>query len=131
MRYFPIIILILFQTATAQTSDGTEVIQAVLDADQIENYLHLDLPERTPLYLLKNKFVDETVDLSVKGQKVLLIEEESDSVKNYIQFLDLDIGEDKAEFELYYKMENMLIKGRLKRLDGQWQVDAIEDIIEF
>ncbi|HBQ61324.1 MAG TPA: hypothetical protein DD671_17355, partial [Balneolaceae bacterium] len=124
MRYFPIIILILFQTATAQTSDGTEVIQAVLDADQIENYLHLDLPERTPLYLLKNKFVDETVDLSVKGQKVLLIEEESDSVKNYIQFLDLDIGEDKAEFELYYKMENMLIKGRLKRLDGQWQGDA-------
>lgn len=132
LRYILLVLILsMANFCSAQTVDKSKVIQTILNTEELEKYLHLEMEARTPLYVLKNEYVDEGVELSKNGQQVFLIEEEADSVKNYIQFLFLNIETDRAEFDLYYKIENMSMKGRLKKVKGQWEIDELDEIREF
>lgn len=118
-------------SCSGQTNDKTEIIQTVLDHPEMEEFLHMELENRIPLYILKNEYISEKLNLTKGKHKVVIVEDTTGTKGNYIKMTDLTVKDRKAEFSLYYKIENMEMSGRLQKEDGKWTVSKIDNIIEF
>lgn len=133
VKYYVILtVLLIFISFNCKGQDPNEtaIIEEILNTPELQKFLHLNLKERTPLFILNNEHID-SLNVSEFKFEVILTPDTTGTNGNYIKLTKLTSDKNKAEFALYYKIENMFMSGHLRNVDGQWQMEKIDEIIEF
>lgn len=129
MKYFILILLFISCADSITQSEETAILQTILNTSEFKKYHHPNLKNRIPLFLLdKGQF--SNTNLSQVKPKVKIVDDTTGTNGNYIKFSKLFISDGEAEFELYYKIENMHMGGSLTKKEGEWQIDEIDYVIE-
>lgn len=122
MRYL-ILLLIFSYSCHAQSSTNSAVVEKVLKIPQVKKFLHTELDNRNPYYLLKNNYLGETNKLSIDGIPVIITEKANIKNENYLEITRFVINDDGAQVSIFYKIENIEISAKLKKENGRWTVE--------
>lgn len=115
----------------AQKSDYEQIMSETLENSELKKFLHLDLESRTPVFIYKNEWIEDELSLEGLSYEVQIVDDTTGTNGNIIRFLELSVDDSTAKFSLYYKIENMSMRGTLKKIVGKWHMDKIDEIIEF
>lgn len=109
-----------------EQSEKEKILETILNTTEFKKYHHSELQNRTPLYLLNNGQFD---NVKLPGLKV--VDDTTGTKGNYVDFDKLVIKKRQAEFDLYYKIENMNMGGSLLKKNKKWHINKFDYIIEL
>lgn len=102
-----------------------EVVLGILSSKNVKQYLHFNQNEKRPIEILKNKYLNDSLDVYFNNNKVRFI----DSLSNQNRAIKISFYKIKCnefiEFSFYYKFEGAHIEGILKKKDNSWKLDKI------
>ena len=91
-----------------------ELLFSILKNSEVNQYLHLELNDRRPIYLNRNKFNNSLNGLKYNDVDIKLVDSLSSiSHKIYILFNDINCQEKKASFVFRSPIEGVLIEGEI------------------
>ena len=102
-----------------------------LENSELKKFLHLELENRSPVFLYNNEWIEDELSLEGLSYEVQIVDDTTGTNGNVIRFSELHVDGDSAKFSLYYKIENMSMAGTVKKSNGEWKVESIDEIIEF
>lgn len=128
-----IFILLVFTVlgCNAQKSDYEQIMSETLENSELKKFLHLELENRSPVFLYNNEWIEDELSLEGLSYEVQIVDDTTGTNGNVIRFSELHVDGDSAKFSLYYKIENMSMAGTVKKSNGEWKVESIDEIIEF
>ena len=100
-------------------------IQVILDIPEFQWIYHPEIPERTPVKLLVNEVINEKMSLTKFNEQVVFYKKYevfSKSIKDYIEFIDLDYENDTLNFSFRYNIEGAVASGTLLDINNEWTV---------
>ncbi len=113
--------------APMPANDRTQVLQAVLDAPDLQQYLHPEIPTRVPVVIVKNEVVADTPNLQAVEVPVVFKPRaglsESDAA---LEITRLEIAGDRATVELAYPIEGLVGTATLHRDGSGWVIDKLQ-----
>jgi len=122
---------VLFNTVSeaarpvSEQRDLKEILQTVIDAEQLSSYYHADvLPDRIPLRLIKNAWVDEDLQLIQFGRPVVILPG-TDTSAPYLNISRVRINGDSATVSFEYPPEGLVGTATLSRQQDVWVLDAM------
>jgi hypothetical protein len=106
-------------------SDLTGILQQVVNAKQLSEYYHADvLPERIPLRLLENEWIDKEIALTALGRRVEILSK-SDADVPYLEISNVEISGESARVSFRYPPEGLVGIAELSRSDEHWVLDSM------
>ncbi|MCW9706979.1 hypothetical protein [Fodinibius salsisoli] len=99
-----------------------KMMQSILNNSLLSKYLHPALESRSPLYLLNNQYVHEDLKISYAGHELIIVDDTSGTNGHYLETTYLVPFNRKADFAIYYKIEDISVKGTLKEFYDKWKV---------
>lgn len=127
MKYFLMMCLFVYCCSNNNRQSAKEkILETILSTPEFKKYHHPGLKNRTPLYLLNHGQFD-----NVKLSGVKVVDDTVGTKGNYIEISKLVIKKREAEFDLYYKIENVNMGGRLIKKNKEWHIDQFDYIIEL
>jgi hypothetical protein len=107
--------------------DLQEICQLTIDLRTLDKYFHIEeLPERKPLLILKNEYVESEPSLVKFGESVQYVSrnELKNKPRPYLEFSKIEVDENAAHVEFLYPSEG--IAGRVKFFKNAlgWHIEA-------
>ena len=97
----------------------------VIDAKKLSPYYHTDVfPERIPLHLIKNTWVDEGSHLSKFGRSVDILSS-TETGTPYMNISSIQISGDSATVSFEYPPEGLVGTAKLSRQREVWALDSM------
>lgn len=97
------------------------LLQTLLDHPRVKHFLHLELPERNPLYIGGDEMFLYHCDLIVDSQKVVFSPETENENTLFVKTLDFPQS-DSCFIELFYPIEGARVKARFKNRNTVWSM---------
>ena len=107
-----------------ERSDDLElVIQKIINDPNLDWEIKSDSNYYSPLTVLKNKYVNDDLKLTKSWTEVQLLtqaEIRQEKIEHYVEFLDLTLDNDTADFVFTLHFEGQAFLGELIRIDSVW-----------
>lgn len=102
-----------------------EIVSQILYSKNVEQYLRFNIEKKKSIKLLKNKYLNDSLDIYFENKKVAY----SKTLEDYRYIVDLSffniICNNSLEFSFYYKFQGAHVEGVLKKENNQWKLDQI------
>ncbi|AMC10275.1 hypothetical protein Lupro_02950 [Lutibacter profundi] len=104
-------------------------ITQLLSNDRVSNYLHLDIIERIPLKLKESKLITKNLNIFIKNEKIIVINNDSITDLITLKFSKIDCKKSELKFSIFFKIENALIEGKARKMNkNKWLIEMTKEI---
>lgn len=116
------------QMRLLNAEDFTQIVRVIIDHPNLQKYFHAELPERSPLKILKQESFPEKLPLSKFDVPVdyLKRDELREGDEAYLDFNKIGLEDDKAVVEFKYPVEGIAGKAELSKQNGAWAIKKFE-----
>lgn len=111
------------ESGQASLADVTAVLQLVIDDEALTPYLHLERPERFPLRV-SSKNLPPGIELVKATKPVVLVREGEEGEKPVLEFIALEVSDNRATVRYRYDEEGVRGSCRLRKRDGRWELES-------
>jgi len=111
------------------SKDMQTLLQMTLDLKAMEQYYHIDkLPERAPLIVIRNHYINADLKLKKFGTEVVFKKKKdiSDRKQAYLEITKIDILENSAVLQYVYPVEGIAGTVNFKKIGQTWQVENVK-----
>jgi hypothetical protein len=118
-------VLAMTSSSHAQgTSEGRQIVQALLDAPQLAQYYHFDVrPDRVPLKIVnRTETALDATGLTAAGKPTALSGEDDARALVITAFT---IAGDVADLAFRFAVEGVAGKAAFKKSGGRWTIEAL------
>jgi hypothetical protein len=102
--------------ANDQTTQN--VLTLILNDSEFKQYLHQELPERSPILISTNGLLSNAIKLEAHNVEFHSTKE-SDF---YINVIEFSIGENRVDFKITYEIEGVTFSGVAVNSNGKWHL---------
>jgi len=113
------------------TEDYRRVVQAVLDASDLQQYYHVDVPGRQKLMLVVPPSAPNDLGITKFGNTVAIVAaDEVDEDVNYIDLTRVVADQGSVRVEFIYPVEGVSGSALLVKVDNEWTLRTL-DLAEY
>lgn len=113
--------LVSTHASTVETPAPLEVWELILTDKSVLEYLHLDLPERTPVQI-SSMFLHPDLSSRRLGYPMEIVPATSQEATSAFQLTRVDVAVDMIVVELLYPIEGLKGRFTFSRQDDNWVV---------
>ena len=115
---------------TLNAEDFNQIVRLVIDIPDLQPYYHAELPDRSPLRILKQESFPEKLALFKFGVPVayMKLEEIREGDEAYLDFNKISLENGKVVVEFEYPVEGIVGKVEFNSQNGVWVVQRAEVI---
>lgn len=114
------------------TKDQTEIlIQSIILNEQVNKYLHDNLPSRTPLKIQCNEYIKKCYTIFYNKKELLITENENyeDLIKINLNQIVCKNGRIHLKFDFISKIEGVAILGSAEWIDEMWKIKILKEVL--
>jgi hypothetical protein len=109
-----------------QMNTKSAVLQAVVDAPQLDKYFHADkLPERSPLRIVKGPWYEDDIQVQKFGKAVMFVPADAPGGV-VLEIGKLAVSNDSAQVAFVYAVEGISGNAELQKTGSGWSVQTMK-----
>ena len=118
------------QMTTLNAEDFNQIVRLVIHIPDLQPYYHAELPDRSPLRILKQESFPEKLALFKFGVPVAYMKREEirEGDEAYLDFNKISLENGKVVVEFEYPVEGIVGKVEFNSQNGVWVVQRAEVI---
>ena len=100
-----------------------DLLKAIISYEEVKNYFEISTRRGNDIKVFENEYIDQTTDVSINYQKVLIVNNPSrypDAL--IIDFPEVDCDNNAAEFVISSRIKGIELTGGLRRVNNQWEL---------
>ncbi|MBC2839730.1 hypothetical protein [Robiginitalea sp. SC105] len=111
-----------------QDIDHAEIVQLILNAPILQQWLHGEVPERLPLKILKSSFINDSLTVYKFGYTVRIVDSTTiarEEIKDAIILKINRLEKDTLNFSIYHQIEGAHVWGRVIPSKQGWMLEVV------